>query len=45
MVTKVMTKQRMGLFDQDAVMELLQNTKARTGLKYYFRQYNKVTTK
>ena len=45
MVTKVMTKQHMGLFDQDAVMELLQSTKARTGLKYYFRQYNKGMTK
>ena len=42
MVTKVMTKQRNGLFDQDAVMELLQST---TSLKYYFRQYNKGTAK
>jgi len=42
MVTKVMTKQRNGLFDQDAVMELLQST---AGLKYYFQQYNKGTAK
>ena len=43
MVTKVMTKQRMGLFDQEAVMELLQSTKAKTGLKYYFHQYKGTT--
>ena len=30
-VTKVMTQQRNRLFDQDAVMELLQSTDARTG--------------
>ncbi|XP_065918696.1 uncharacterized protein [Dysidea avara] len=42
MVTKVMTKQRNGLFDQDAVMELLQST---AGIKHYFRQYNKGTAK
>ncbi|XP_065883904.1 uncharacterized protein [Dysidea avara] len=42
MVTKVMTKQRNGLFDQDAVMELLQST---AGIKHYFRRYNKGTAK
>ena len=42
MITKVMTKQRNGLFDQDAVMELLQST---AGIKHYFRRYNKGTAK
>ena len=44
-VTKVMTQQHNGLFDQDAVMELLQSTEARTGLNYFFRKYNKDTAK
>jgi len=39
-VTKVMTKQCNGLFDQNVVMELLQRD---AGLKYYFQQCSKGT--
>lgn len=45
MVTKVMTRQRDGLFDQDATLQLLQKYEKTTGLKYHFCPYNNKAAK
>ena len=41
MVKKAITRERNSLFDQEAVLQLLQDEQARNGLKYFFRQYGK----
>ena len=41
MVKKAITRERNSLFDQEAVLQLLQKAQATNGLKYYFRQYTK----
>ena len=41
MVKKAITRERNSLFDQEAVLQLLQDEQAKNGLKYFFRQYDK----
>ena len=41
MVKKAITRERNSLFDQEAVLQLLQDEQARNGLKYLFCQYGK----
>ena len=41
MVKKAITQERNSLFDQEAVLQFLQEAQARNGLKYYFCWYNK----
>ena len=41
MVKKAITQERNSLFDQEAVLQFLQEAQVRNGLKYYYRRYNK----
>ena len=38
MVKKAITREHNSLFDQEAVLQLLQEAQATNGLKYYFRK-------
>ena len=44
MITKVIAKQRNGLFDQDAVLQLLEEYQASTSLKYLILFITSVST-